>query len=57
MIKDKKILEEVYKNNLTSLHEVSKDMLLTFLIYLWNIRKVGVQSSLAHIIINKDFTI
>ncbi len=57
MKKDKHLLPKDHQNCLSSHQDMLHDMLLVFMIYLWDIRRIGVQPSLAQALTSRNLSI
>jgi hypothetical protein len=57
MKKDKYLLEKDHDVPMQSNNDLSTDFLMVFIIYLWDIRRIGTQSSLAAALLSQDLSI
>lgn len=57
MKKDKHLLPKDHQNCLSSHQDMLHNMLLVFMLYLWDIRRIGIQPSLADALTSGNLTI
>jgi hypothetical protein len=57
MKKNKHLLEKDHDVSMQSNNDLSTDFLMVFMIYLWDIRRIGTQFSLAAALLSQDLSI